>query len=77
MVTKRQRNDLEEPLDDMNEETDSTQGELFDDSNSTEAVVSGGGTGEECFCANICRRDDTWTTMQHPMSNRDCMSQDA
>ena len=29
-------------FDDMDEETDSAQGELFDDSNSTEEVVSGG-----------------------------------
>ena len=42
MVVERQRDDIEVSLDDMNEEADSTHGELSDDSDSVEAVVSGG-----------------------------------
>ena len=67
---ERQRDDREGPLDDMNEETDSAQGEIFSDSDSIEAVILGGETGEEQLCTNICSRDDTWTARQHTVSNR-------
>jgi hypothetical protein len=42
VVVVRQRDDLEAPVDDMNEETDSAEGELPDDSDSTRARLLGG-----------------------------------
>ena len=41
VVVERQRDHLKAPLDDMNEETDTAQ-DFFDDSDSTELVISGG-----------------------------------
>ena len=41
-MVERQRDDLEAPLDDISDELDSSQGEIFDDNDRTYSVVSGG-----------------------------------